>query len=85
MSGQTCQNETAGTGRAVAVIAPATPRPAAPPSPLPPLVAQLLALRLDLPQSRARRRAAPERGSAIYAARLDLRTAPPPMLVQRLA
>jgi hypothetical protein len=61
-----CQNGTEGTGRALAVIVPPAPQRAPAPRPHVPLVAQLLAARLDLPQSRARRRDAPERVASAY-------------------
>ena len=64
------QDGTAGTGRALIAVTP-PPSRAARVSVYPhlPLVAQLLATRLDLPQSRARRREVPLRAAAAYIAR----------------
>jgi hypothetical protein len=61
------QIETEAGGRAIVALGAEAPRrPMA--KPFLPLVAQLLAVRLDLPQARARRREAPAQGAAAYAA-----------------
>ncbi|HVV93378.1 MAG TPA: hypothetical protein VHD15_08170 [Hyphomicrobiales bacterium] len=81
----TAQDGTAGVGTALVATGPATLRAAADARPDPSLVAQLLAARLDMPESRRRRRAAPGAATGAYAAAQAALAATEPLRLRRIA